>query len=424
MARNSLVKEFNYDTSFNPDSIDFNVFKDKDELELLRRRVLEKIGDLSIKKEKITKEIVERIIDKEALGHNLTNLERNHLYNVVNEEINGYGPLSELLKDDSVEEIMVNSYNDIYTVINGEILKDNFVSFINEEHLIRTIKKMLSHTNIRLDKENIIETTLPDGSVLNIVMPPISMNGPTLTIKKFNPIVVDMDELVKLGTLTPYMARFLEASVKAKLNILVCGGSKSGKTSLLTSLANLSDDNIRLVCISNKDDLKVNKANKVNLTSNDNILNISLSMHPNTLVINNIDKELIAPSVDIMMDDNINVLSSINANNTIDVISNFESSYINSRAVTPRQVREILYNSIDLIITIAKVSNKNHKVISICEFNKNTNNEVILKEIFTYKNKEDIKKGEFQLFNYKPRAYKKIKKVGINLVDDIFEKLK
>ena len=429
MARNSLIKEFNYELNYDYSEEDLaKVFKNKDELDILRRNILGELGNLSYKNEKITKELVLDVISEKTKGYNLSNIERNHLYNIINEEINGYGPLSSLLKDPNVDEIMVNSYNEIYALVDGKIIKDESVSFINEEHIIRTIKKMLVNTNIKMDSSNVIDTALPDGSQLNVVMPPVSKRGPIINIKKYNPMVTDIDELVKIGTLTPYMARFLSAAVKAKLNIVIAGGSKSGKTSLLTSIANLSSYQSRLVTISANEDLSINKENVVYLSSNDKIIKTALNTHPTTLVINNLESDLVADSIDVMIDNSINVLETTKANNALEVINLLESSYIESKNLSSKIARETMFNAIDLIVTISKLSDNKHRITSILELNKNSKGEIVLKEIFAFKTNGLLKNnevdGEFKMYNYLPKAYKKIKALGIDLVDDIFENMK
>jgi pilus assembly protein CpaF len=429
MSRNSLIKEFNLDVNYDYKEDDLKyIFNNKEELEILRRNILNELGNQSYKNITITKELVLDVISEKTRGYNLSNLERNHLYNIINEEINGYGPLSSLLKDDNVEEIMVNSYNEIYALVDGKIVRDNSVSFINNEHIIRTIKKLLSNSNIKLDSSNVIETTLSDGSLLTVVMPPVSVNGPVINIKKFNPVVTDMDELVKLGTLTPYMARFLEAAVKAKLNIIISGGSKSGKTSLLSTLANLSSDYSRLITISPTDELNIRKNNVVNLKTNDKIIKTALNIHPNTLIINNLSKELVSSSIDVMVDDSINVIETCSSNNALEVINFLESAYVEQKNIASKIARETMYNAIDLIVTISKLSDNKHRITSILELNKNQKGEIVLKEIFAFKQKKLLDNGrvdgEFQLYKYIPRAYKKISSKGIDYIDDIFDSLK
>ena len=429
MKRNSLIKEFNFDINYDYKEDDLNyIFNNKEELEILRRNILNELGNQSYKNISITKELVLDVISEKTRGYNLSNLERNHLYNVINEEINGYGPLSSLLKDDHVEEIMVNSYNEIYALVDGKIVRDNSVSFINNDHIIRTVKKLLSNSNIKLDSSNVIETTLSDGSLLTVIMPPVSVGGPVLNIKKFNPIVTDMEELIKLGTLTPYMARFLDAAVKAKLNIIISGGSKSGKTSLLSTLANLSSDYSRIIAISPTDELNIKKDNVVYLQTNNNIIKTALNIHPNTLVINNLTKELVSSSVDVMVDDSINVIEACSSNNALEVVNFLESSYVEQKNIASKIARETMFNAVDLIVTISKLSDNKHRVTSILELNKNSNGEIVLKEIFAFKQKKILDNGrvdgEFQLFKYIPRAYKKMRSKGIDYIDDIFEKCK
>ncbi len=425
MARNSLIKEFNYELNYDYSEEDLsNIFKNKDDLDILRRNILSELGNLAYENQQITKELVLDVISEKTKGYNLSNLERNHLYNIINEEINGYGPLSSLLKDENVEEIMVNSYNEIYALVDGKIIKDDSVSFINNDHVLRTIKKMLSSSNIKIDNSNVIETNLPDGSLLNVVLPPVSLRGPIINIKKYNPMVTDMDELVKIGTLTPYMARFLDAAVKAKLNIVISGGSKSGKTSLLTSLANLCRDTSRLVTISDAETLNVNKDNVVYLSRNEKIIKTALNLHPNTIIMNNLTKELVSDSIDVMVDNSINVLETTNVNNALEVINYLESAYIEDKNLSSKIARETIFNAVDLIITISKLSDNKHRITSILELNKNGNGEIVLKEIFSFKTKgllkDGIIDGEFQLFKNIPRAYKKIKAQNIDLIDDIF----
>ena len=429
MSRNSLIKEFNLDVNYDYKEDDLKyIFNNKEELEIIRRNILNELGNQSYKNITITKELVLDVISEKTRGYNLSNLERNHLYNIINEEINGYGPLSSLLKDDNVEEIMVNSYNEIYALVDGKIVRDNSISFINNEHIIRTIKKLLSNSNIKLDSSNVIETTLSDGSLLTVVMPPVSVNGPVINIKKFNPMVTDMDELVKLGTLTPYMARFLEAAVKAKLNIIISGGSKSGKTSLLSTLANLSSDYSRLITISPTDELNIRKNNVVNLKTNDKIIKTALNIHPNTLVINNLSKELVSSSIDVMVDDSINVMETCSSNNALEVINFLESAYVEQKNIASKIARETMYNAIDLIVTISKLSDNKHRITSILELNKNQKGEIVLKEIFAFKQKKLLDNGrvdgEFQLYKYIPRSYKKIVSKGIDYIDDIFDDFK
>src|SRR5574344_1813518 len=418
MLRKSLISEFNCKlNNTNNNYSDYEIFKDKNELDELRKKILEKLGDLTYLNGDITKPIILDVINELTVGYNLTNLERSHLYNIIDNEIYGYGPLTELLNDPNVNEIMVNSPNEIYISLNGKFIKDESVSFINDDHIIRTIKKLLKGTNIDYDNESIINAKVNDDATISIVKPPISSKGVVLTIKKINKSLISMDELLRIGSLTPYMARFLEAGVLAKLNILVVGSQASGKTSLINALGNLTLNDTRIVTIENILEFNVNKNNIIHLNTDSSIdiLSEAIKMHPETLIIGEIKNDMIYPVIDIMKNNNLNVLTSIKANDAIDAIKKIENYGIINDDLTSDVIRDNLYRAIDLMVTIKEMPDYKHKIVSICEFNKNKNDQIVLKEIFSFND------GEYALNKYIPDAYKKIKSRGINLVDDIFK---
>ena len=426
MLKTSLLNEFNLKLDSNEINYkDYDIFKNKEKLDTLRSNILEKLGDLTYLDSNISKDIILSVINEETKLSNLSNLERSHLYNIIDSEINGYGPITELLSDENISEIMVNGVNDIYISINGEIIKDEGVSFINNDHIIRTIKKMLKNTNINLEKERIVTTKLHSGDIITIIMPPLSLTGPVFTIKKQNKAINNMDELLKIGTLTPFMARFLNAAVVNGLNILICGASSSGKTSLLNSLGNLEDSGKRIICIEKVQELDINKENviKLNIDNEDKIFNQVLKMHPNTIILGNLESNMISDILDIMNNKSTNVLTSIVANGPLQAINKLEEACLNNE-MNSRQIRNKLYSVIDLIVTIEEMKDYRHKITSIAEFNKNKNDDIVLKEIFSYKEKEIINgeiSGEFSLSKYIPRSYLKIKNNNYNDIDDIFE---
>ena len=205
--------------------------------------------------ETISKDLINSEIDEITYGYNLSRLERNYLFNLIDGEVNGYGPITELLEDENITEIMVNSASEIFIEIDGKVQKDESVSFINDEHIIRTIQRLIQPLGRTIDSANpMVDSRLPDGSRINAIIPPLSVKGPVVTIRKFKDDIDSIDSLIGNGTLTPYMARFLDACVKAKLNILVCGGTGSGKTTLLNVLSSLIDNNERIITIEGIDD--------------------------------------------------------------------------------------------------------------------------------------------------------------------------
>jgi pilus assembly protein CpaF len=201
-------------------------------LHTAKNKIIEQI--ISLKIDQLNQQEINRILNE----YKLSKVEKSYLYNIIDAEINNYGPLTELMNNDNVKEILVNGKDDIYAEIDGQIIKQENIYFINDNHIIRLIERLLKSVNKTLNNY-IINVKLKNGYKLNAILPPIATNGPILTIKKNIEKTLDIEDMLRSGTLTPYMARFLEAAVLAKLNILICGNVGSGKTSLLNALANL-----------------------------------------------------------------------------------------------------------------------------------------------------------------------------------------
>ena len=227
MKKNNIASAFNLDyKDLNYNEItDYEVFKDKKLLEELRTQIIENIIDNSSNTGNLN-EMLNQKISEILDNYDLSNLERSYIFNLIDNEVNGYGPLTELLKDSNITEIMVNSPKEIYIEINGSIIQDNSVSFINDEHIVRTIQRLIQPLGRTIDQANpMVDSRLLDGSRINAIIPPLSVKGPVITIRKFKKIITTIDDLLRVGSMTPYMARFLDAAVKAKLNILICGGT-------------------------------------------------------------------------------------------------------------------------------------------------------------------------------------------------------
>ena len=221
---------------------DYDIFKDKELLDNLRNTIISNLIDDKIPDNKLLHEYINDEIDKVLLGYDLTNLERSHIFNLIDNEINGYGPITELLEDPNITEIMVNGKDEVYVEIDGQISKDDSVSFINDEHIIRTIQKIVQPLGRTIDTANpMVDARLEDGSRLNAVIPPLSLKGPVVTIRKFRRDMQSIEDFLRTGSMTPYMARFLDAAVKAKLNIIICGGTGSGKTTRYLRLLGITN---------------------------------------------------------------------------------------------------------------------------------------------------------------------------------------
>ena len=264
----SLIDDFNFKSKNKIKEVtnDYDVFPDKRLLDELRKKIIEHLIDSNIPESADLDSFINEKIDEALEGYDLTNLERSHIFNLIDDEINGYGPISELLTDSNITEIMVNGPKDIYVEIDGKLVKDNSISFINDEHIIRTIQRLIGPLGRTIDSASpMVDSRLSDGSRINAVIPPLSVNGPVITIRKFKRNMTKIEDLLRVGSLTTEMATFLEAAVKGKLNIIVCGGTGSGKTTLLNILSSFIGNDERIITIEDAAELKLEQEHVISL---------------------------------------------------------------------------------------------------------------------------------------------------------------
>ena len=228
--------------------------------------IVQNLIEENIPDDGLLEDYINNEIDNTLSGYDLGTLERGHIFNLIQNEIMGYGPITPLLQDNAITEIMVNAPNEIYVEIDGKIAKDETVSFINDKHIIRTIQRIVQPLGRTIDAANpMVDARLRDGSRLNAVIPPLSLKGPVLTIRKFNKKLESIDDLLRGGSLTVNMARFLEAAVQAKLNIIISGGTGTGKTTLLNILSGFLGEDERIITIEDAAELKLHQKHVISL---------------------------------------------------------------------------------------------------------------------------------------------------------------
>ncbi len=445
MARKSLKDEFSYKTINRApveEVSDYEIFKDKTLLDNLRSSIIQNIIDNKVPDEQDLNEYINDEIDKSLEGYDLSNLERTHIFNLIDNEINGYGPITELLSDKNVTEIMVNAPDEVYIEIDGKVIKDETVSFINKDHILRTIQRMVQPLGRTIDQANpMVDSRLPDGSRINAIIPPLSLNGPVLTVRKFKESLSDIDDLLRNGTMTPYMARFLEACVHGKLNILICGGTGSGKTTVLNILSSFIGNDERIITIEDAAELKLKQEHVISLetrkmnyesegeiTIRDLVIN-SLRMRPDRIIVGETRGSEAFDMLQAMNTGHEGSLTTLHANSPMDALNRLETMVLMGGIDIPiKAIREYIENAIDIVVNVERLSDGRRKVTSICEVVGFDNDIIKLKEIFAFRqtgltsNKEVD--GEFVLYNYRPLSYEKLKLKGIDSIDDIFEKLK
>ena len=417
---------------------DYDAFSDKELLEELRNKIIQGLIDKHSNDNTMTTLAIRQEVDNAVVGYDLTIIERSYLYNLIDNEVNGYGPITELLEDKDITEIMVNGKDEVYIELDGKIIKDESVSFINEEHIIRTIQRLIQPLGRTIDTSNpMVDARLLDGSRLNAVLPPLSLKGPVLTIRKFKSELANIDDFLRNGALTPYMARFLEACVKAKLNILICGGTGAGKTTLLNILSSFIGENERIVTIEDAAELTLHQNHVISLetrnanyegegevTIRDLVIN-SLRMRPDRIVVGEVRGKEAFDMLQAMNTGHEGSITTMHANSPHDALNRLETMILMAGMEIPvRAIREYIEEAIDIVVQIERLSDGHRRVTSICEVTGITGGTVNLKEVFFFFKQgltESLEvKGEFVLEPYVPVVYDKMKAMGISDLEDIF----
>lgn len=395
----TLANAFNIENTNLLKLNDYEIFQDKQTLEKIKNDITFSLIDevsLGLKETDVHSKI-----DEYTKSLNLSTLEKQYLYNLIDNEIYGIGPITEVMNDTSVKKIFVNSPSSVYVLTTTGYHKDASISFINNEHIIKTVTNLArkNNLNISLDEAYITFKTLSDDRI-TLLMPPL-VDNPVLTISKTDKTLESIEELIRLGTLTPYMARFLEAAVKAKLNILVCGNKSSGKRTLINTLMNFIPTNERIVYAGLKEN--ISSPHQI-VTTNTSDINVLEALSPSYLIYANKNADTLLKLV----------------NKEQGIISSFDirkftlaNLVTNVMLENPNMDRDnviaSIYTGFDILVYMEKGNDKKIRVTGIKEVQTSG-----LKDVFIYKD------NTFSLIKENNFTYKKIKDMGNNTLDDIF----
>jgi len=439
MAGKSLIEAFNIEKKVLPkvEVKDYDVFLDKVKLEELRTKIVQNLIENRIPKNVSLEQYINDEIDVTLEDYELDPMARNHILNLIQNEINGFGPLSDLLENDAVTEIMVNGTHDIYVEIDGKLVKEESVSFINNEHIIRTVQRIVQPLGRTLDAANpMVDARLHDGSRLNAIIPPLSLTGPIITIRKFSKKMESIDDLLRMGTLTAHMAMFLEACVKAKLNVVISGGTGTGKTTLLNILSGFIGDEERIITIEDAAELRLHQSHVVSLetrmvnyegegeiTVRDLVRN-SLRMRPDRIIVGEVRGKEAFDMMQAMNTGHEGSITTLHANSPDDAVNRLETMILmNDMELPVYAIRNYIDKAIDVIIQIDRLSDGKRKITSISEVVGLKDDKISLKEIFAFKQNglsdQGNIRGEFIVYKYMPKVYDRMKRKGI-ILKDIF----
>ncbi len=309
----------------------------------------------------------------------------------------GYGPLELLLPDPEISEIMVNGVKQIFIERNGELLETD-VKFENEGQLLRIIDRIVSPLGRRVDSDNpTADARLPDGSRVNVVIPPVAVDGPHITIRKFLQTKITMDDLVSMNALTPYMAKFLEACVLTRLNILVTGNTSSGKTTVLNALSGFIPDKERIVTIEDAVELKLKQRHVVRLetklpnvdgsgaVSVRELVRNALRMRPDRIVVGEVRGGEAMDMLQAMNTGHTGSLTTLHANLPRDAISRLETMSMMAGLDMPLlAIRKQIAAAINLIVHLARLSDGSRRMTHITELSGMEGEIVTLTDIFKF----------------------------------------
>lgn len=391
-----------------------------------------------MEKQAIIQEIeqkVNEIIDQEASY--IPRADRLKILQEIVDEVLGFGPINPLIEDPTISEIMVNGPYKVYVERNGKIeLTD--ITFRDNEHVMHIIEKIVAPLGRRIDESMpMVDARLPDGSRVNAIIPPLSLIGPVITIRKFSKDPFTIEDLIRFGTLTPEMAKFLEACVKARLNIVVSGGTGSGKTTTLNVLSSFIPNDERIITIEDAAELQLHQEHVVTLESRPpniegkgaitirDLVRNALRMRPDRIVVGEVRSGEALDMLQAMNTGHDGSLTTGHANSPRDMLSRLETMVLMAGMELPvRAIREQIASAIDLIVHQSRLRDGSRKIVNITEVVGMEGDTIVLQDIFVFEQKGIDEKGRvigrFRPTGIRPKFMDRIEAAGIKLPDDIF----
>src|SRR6476660_8595807 len=325
----------------------------------------------------------------------LTRDERREIVLQLTDDILGYGPIEPLLRDDSVTEVMVNGFDKVYVERNGKLERSD-VRFVDDSHVMRIIDKIVSQIGRRVDEASpMVDARLPDGSRVNAVIPPLALNGPTLTIRKFSRDPYTINDLITFGTLTARSAQFLAAGVKGKLNVLISGGTGTGKTTTLNAVSAFIPGDERIVTIEDAAELQLQQEHVITLESRPSniegsgeirireLVRNALRMRPDRIIVGEVRGAETLDMLQAMNTGHEGSLTTIHANSPRDALARLETLVLTSGVDLPlRAIREQISSAFDLLVQISRLVDGSRKISHITEVLRMESEVITLQDIF------------------------------------------
>lgn len=403
-------------------------------VETINLNVLERMSASELRS--YLKSAVQKVVEDDHLVINETDLTR--LISEIQDEVLGLGPIEPLLLDPNVSDILVNNYNTVYVERKG-MLERTRISFESDAHLLKIIEKIVARVGRRIDESSpMVDARLPDGSRVNAIIPPLALDGPSLSIRRFSAIPLTMNNLLEYGALTDEMAVIIGALVKAKTNMLISGGTGSGKTTLLNIMSGYIPDNERIITIEDAAELRLQQPHVVRLetrppnmegTGEINqraLVKNSLRMRPDRIIIGEVRGGEVIDMLQAMNTGHEGSLTTIHANTPRDALVRMENMVgLAGYNVQQKALRQQIVSAISVIVQVQRLSDGRRKITSLQEVTGMEGDMITMQEIFKFEQTavapDGTVLGRFRASGIRPRFADRLQARGVPLADHLFD---
>jgi pilus assembly protein CpaF len=395
---------------------------------------------LSTVQESRAKQAVSELILEIIAGDGLllSAVEKEKIQSDLLDEVFGLGPLETLLRDPEISDILVNNKNTVYIERHGKLSKTG-VAFRDDRHVMQIIDRIVSKVGRRIDESSpMVDARLPDGSRVNAIIPPLALDGPALSIRRFGTGPLSVDALVNLKSVSPEMMQVLSSAVRARISILISGGTGAGKTTFLNMLSHFIPESERLVTIEDAAELQLMQENVVRLETRPpnvegqgavrqrQLLINCLRMRPDRIIVGEVRGEEAFDMLQAMNTGHEGSMTTIHANTPRDAVSRLESMVsMGSMNLAERTVRQQIAGAIGIVVQCSRLSDGKRRVVSVAEITGMDENVISMQEIFSFVRKgigpEGNVLGTFKPTGIRPKFLEKLRLAGVFLPTEIFE---
>ncbi|MHC4949350.1 MAG: CpaF family protein [Planctomycetota bacterium] len=372
-------------------------------------------------------------------GTPLSSPEKQQLLGEVMDEIFGLGPLEEFLRDPEISDILVNGPRQVYLERHG-VLEETDVEFRDDDHLVHVIQRIAARVGRRIDESSpMLDARLADGSRVNAIIPPLALDGPAVSIRRFGAEPIDIDRLLSLQSMTEELALFLQACVRAKMNVLISGGTGSGKTTLLNCLSKWIPNSERVVTIEDAAELKLQREHVVRLETRPaniegkgqvtqrELLRNSLRMRPDRIIIGEVRGAEALDMLQAMNTGHEGSMTTVHANNPRDALMRIENMVSMAGFSMPiRAIRQQLSSALDLVVHLSRLTGGRRRIMSVAEVTAMEGDIVCLQDLFVFRqtgiDAEGHARGQFEARGVRPMILDRMIAEGFDLPRNLFER--